>query len=265
MSHGDVRSENGTAALRKGLSLLKCFSWDRTRMSVKEIAEMLGYPTPTVSRLAKALKEEGFLEQNPQTKFYNLGLNSYILGAVAQESGVLRNIAIPYMQALKDKYNETVNLYVREGELRVCYAQVECTQSLKQAARLGVRLPLSAGASGRCFLAFMPEDAVRRIIAGAPAFTENTILDPEAVMQKLKCLRESGYAISVSERELGVSSVASPILDASPLPVACLAVSGPSQRFTDSMIARLVPDLKASCREISLKMCADEESIAFLA
>lgn len=264
MQQEDNRSENGTAALRKGLSVLKCFTWDRTSMSLKELAAVLEYPTPTVARLVKALKEECFLEQDRRTKLYSLGLNSYILGVVAHNSGILRNIAVPHMRALVSKYNETVNLYVRDGDLRVCYAQVESTQALKQSARLGVSLPLVAGASGRCFLAFMPEEEVRRIIGEPVAFTENTITDAEMIMERLRILRESGYTVSTSERELGVSSVASPILDASSRPIACLAVSGPSLRFSDSIIERLIPDLKLNCYEISLKMGANKKDIDFL-
>lgn len=260
----DNRSDNGTAALRKGLSVLKCFTWDRTSMSLKELAAVLEYPTPTVSRLVKALKEECFLEQDQRTKLYSLGLNSYILGAVAQNSGLLRNIAIPHMRVLESKYNETVNLYVREGDMRVCYAQVESTQALKRSARLGVSLPLSAGASGRCFLAFMPEEDARGIVGEPVAFTENTITDMEMIIEKLRSLRELGYTVSASERELGVSSVASPILDASSRSIACLAVSGPSLRFTDSMIEQLIPDLKLKCYEISLKMGANKKDVDFL-
>lgn len=259
-----IKSDNGTAALRKGLSVLSCFSWGRTNLSLSEVAVMLGLPVPTASRLVKALKEEGFLEQDARTKMYSLGFKCYVLGMVAKNSGLLRHIALPYMQSLRAKFNETVNLYRREGDSRICYEQEESTQYLKRFAELGARLPIGAGASGRCFLAYMTREEIGRILRSMESFTDNTILDIETVLDKNKELREKGYTVSVSERESGVSSVASPILDASALPVACLAVSGPSQRFTQEMIKKLAPELKVSCHAISLKLGAAPEDISFL-
>ena len=60
-----------------------------------------------------------------------------------------------------------------------------------------------------------------------------------------------------AEREQGVSSVAVPIFDASNMPVACLTVSGPIPRFTESMVAELVPAAIESARAISLRLGAE--------
>lgn len=225
---------------------------------------MLAIPVPTASRLVKALREEGFLAQDPKTRLYSLGFKSYIVGAVARMSGVLRSIALPYMNRLRDKYNETVNLYIREGDFRVCYEQLESTQYLKRSASLGVRLPIGAGASGRCFLAFLPEEYARKVLGKITALTENTIVDVDIALGKIQEVRERGYSISAAERENGVSSVASPILDVASEAIGSIAVSGPSLRFTGEMIEALIPDIKTCCREISTQMGAREEDIPFL-
>ncbi len=256
--------EDGASALKKGLSVLSCFSWQKSRRTLTEIARELNLPLPTAARLAKALEEEGFLERNKKSKLFSLGFQCYLLGAIAKKTGGLRTMALPYMEELRKKFNETVNLYVREGNSRICFEQVESSLNLKRSAKLGDRFPLWAGASGRCFLAFMPDEDVYGILGEVESLTPNTILDRKVVLEKNSELRTRGYSLSVSEREQGVSSVAVPIFDASPQPPACMTLSGPTARFTEEMIRELIPALKKTCLELSVKLGAERRSVSLL-
>jgi len=256
--------EDGASSLKKGLSVLSCFSWSKNRRTLTEIARELNLPLPTAARLTKALEEAGFLERDKKSKLYSLGFQCYLLGAIAKKTGGLRSLALPFGEELRKRFNETVNLYVREGDNRICYEQVESSHNLKRSAKLGARFPLWAGASGRCFLSFMAEDEVSRILDEAESLTPNTILDKNVVMEKNRELRIRGFSFSVSEREQGVSSIAVPIFDASLLPVACMTLSGPTARFTEEMIRELIPALKKACLELSLKLGAERRSITLL-
>ncbi len=258
------KKEDGTSALKKGLGVLSCFSWTKTQMSLTEIAREQGLPLPTAARLARALEEEGFLERDKKTKVFQLGFKCYLLGSIAKKTGFLRTIALPHMEELRKLFNETVNLYVREGDWRICYEQVESSLNLKRSARLGARFPLWAGASGRCFMAFMEKEEVDRLLDEVEPLTENTILSRKKVYEKIRELREKGYGTSVSEREEGVSSVAVPIFDGSMQSIACMTLSGPTARFSEQMISALIPALKARCREISLKLGAESQNLGLL-
>lgn len=261
---GGKTREDGASALKKGLSVLSCFTWLKSNKSLTEIARELEIPLPTAARLTKALQDTGFLERDPKSKLFSLGFQCYLLGTIAKKTGGLRTTALPYMEELRKQFNETVNLYVREGDSRICYEQVESSHNLKRSAKLGARFPLWAGASGRCFLAFMFEDEVRRILGHVESLTPNTILHEETVMEKNRELRIQGYGISVSEREWGVSSVAVPIFDASTQPLACMTLSGPTARFTEEMVRNLIPALKKACLELSLKLGAEKQFLSFL-
>lgn len=264
MEEKKMRKEDGASALKKGLAVLSSFSWTKNAMTLSEIARDRDLPLPTAARLAKALEEEGFLERDAKTKRYRLGFKCSLLGAIAKKTGVLRMIAAPYMEELKSMFNETVNLYLREGDIRICYEQIESSFNLKRSAKLGDRFPLWAGAAGRCFLAFMKKEEVDRILEKVEPLTANTILDKERIYQKNSEVKEKGYSFSVAEREEGVSSVAAPIFDASMQPVACLTVSGPTSRFSEEMIAALIPQLQRRCLLISLKLGAERKNLAIL-
>ena len=258
------KKEGGTLALKKGLGVLSCFSWTRTQMTLTEIARQQELPLPTAARLTRALEEEGFLERDKKTKVFQLGFKCYLLGSIAKKTGFLRTIALPHMEELRNLFNETVNLYVREGDWRICYEQVESSLNLKRSARLGARFPLWAGASGRCFMAFMEKEDVDRLLDEVQPLTENTILSREKVYEKNRELRKKGYGTSVAEREEGVSSVAVPIFDGSMQAVACMTLSGPTARFSEQMISALIPALKARCRDISLKLGAESQNLGML-
>lgn len=256
--------EDGASALKKGLSVLSSFSWNKSRRSLTDIARELDIPLSTASRLTKALEETGFLERDRDSKLFTPGFSCYLLGAIAKNTGSLRKLVLPYMERLRERFNETVNLYVREGDFRICYEQVESTFTLKRSAKLGDRFPLWVGAAGRCFLAFMPEQEVDRHLAMAEPLTPSTILDRSVVLEKNRMLRLRGYEVSVSEREQGVHSVAAPIFDVSAKPVASMILSGPTARFTDQMVSELIIALKKTCLEISLKLGADREAVSML-
>ncbi len=264
MEEKKMRKEDGASALKKGLAVLSSFSWTKNSMTLSEIARERNLPLPTAARLIKALEEEGFLERDSKTKRYHLGFKCSLLGAIAKKTGALRMIAAPYMEELKNMFNETVNLYLREGEIRICYEQIESSFNLKRSAKLGDRFPLWAGAAGRCFLAFMKREEVDRILEKVEPLTANTILDRERIYQKNSEVKERGYSLSVAEREEGVSSAAAPIFDASMQPVACLTVSGPISRFSKEMIAALIPQLQRRCLLISLKLGAERKNLAIL-
>ncbi|WP_422443952.1 IclR family transcriptional regulator [Thermoanaerobacterium sp. DL9XJH110] len=255
--------ENGIRSVQRALSILLCFSWEQQEMSLIEICKKISLPKSTTSRLLATLENEGFLERNYVTKKYKLGPKLYYLGLVARQGLDLRNVALPIMKELRETTRETVNLYVKEGEQRVCFEQVESPLSLKRSAKIGDRFPLWAGASGKSFLAYMDAEDVAKIMETARSLTKNTIVDKEMMQKELEKIRRQGYAVSIEEREQGVSAVASPVFDVSGKMIASLSVSGPSFRFTEDKIKQFGCQVKEAATAISRKLgyiCPDNHN-----
>jgi DNA-binding IclR family transcriptional regulator len=246
-----AKKEDGTSSLRKAIGVLKCFSEDRRELSMTEVAADMDMPPGTAMRILNALTEEGLLERGERTKLYRLGIQCLRLGRVANLSGTLRVCARPFMEKLRDSFNETSNLYIREKFDRVCYAQCETTSSLRRSIPLGARLPLTAGAAGRCLLAWMPPEFIDEAIAQLRPFTENTITARERFLELLAETKRDGYAVSHAEREEGVIAVAVPIFDAPDHVCASLSLSGPDFRFTDAIILEMIAMLKNCSAEFS--------------
>lgn len=238
-------------AIEKALAVIECFSSSDPELSVQEISNMLQLPFPSTHRIVKTLFESGYLYRNPNTKLFSLGAKIYYLGKIAQYSMNIINISLPLMEELRDKTEETVNLYFREGNYRICYERAVSHQTLKHSAVLGKPLPLWAGASGKCFLAFILPEERQEIISEAKPLTRNTITELEKFVKEIEIIREKGYAFSNSEREEGVSSVATPIFNQESKIVACLAVSGPSFRLTGKKLDQIITLALEYSRNIS--------------
>lgn len=220
-----------------------------------EIAQGLGLPAGTASRILNALVEENFLERNERTKLYQLGVYCLRMGKIAEASDALRVMALPFMERLRDRFNETVNMYIRKGKLRVCYAQCETTSPLKRSVPLGSVFSLAAGAAGRCLLAWASSDFIFEVIEELQPFTENTIMERKRIMEALEETRRNLYSVSYAERERGVVAVAVPIFGSPGVPCASISIAGPDVRFTPETVADMIHALKTVSFELSNILC----------
>ena len=84
---------------------------------------------------------------------------------------------------------------------------------------------------------------------GMPAYTPNTITDPDEFVASLDRVAEQGYALDESEQELGVRCVAVPLRGAPTL--AAVSVSGPDSRLTKDSLSRIVPEVLATATALS--------------
>ncbi len=248
------KAEEGTTSIKKALAVLSCFGEERLTLTLTDIAERLEIPLPTISRIAGALLEEGFLEKGAKDRLYRPGIQCYRLGVLAGKSGVIRSAACGPMSDLRDRFNETANLYVRDGRYRVVYDQVECSHYLKRSVGIGEKFPLYAGAAGRCFMAYMEKGDVEKILEGLERITDNTIMDPAVIYAKLAAIRKNRYEISAEEREQGISCVAAPIFASHDRVGVVLVLTGPSFRFTDEVVAEMAPAVRAAAERISASL-----------
>lgn len=246
-----MSKEEGTLALRKGLTILQLFNYKRTTLSLMEIARTLSLPPSTVSRILNALEETGFIERDQRSKLYSLGIECDRLGILARASGTLKRVALPLMEQIRDQYGETINLFVRRGKYRVCYAQAETEQPYRLFASIGEHLPLWAGAAGRCFLAYMPEDKVNAVLDEITPLTSKTILDRATHWEMIKKIKEQGYGLSYAERVEGLYAIAVPIMEAPGSAVASLSLSAPSIRFSEEKIRLLIAPMQKTAETIS--------------
>jgi IclR family acetate operon transcriptional repressor len=228
--------------------LLEHLADAETPPTLSELAELTDIPMPTIHRLLRFLTTQGYVRQEAN-KRYALGLRMIRFGQSASRG--LGSWAAPYLTTLVEKYGETTNMAMLEGDSCVYVAQVPSPRAMRMFTELGrVVMPHCTGV-GKAILSMLSDDQVTALLArtGMPMRTDHTLLTPEAMLVELARAREVGYALDDGEQELGVRCVAVPLRG---LPfLAAISVSGPSSRVTMDDVPLIAPELQAVAAEIS--------------
>jgi len=184
--------------------------------SLAELVDRTGLSRATAHRLAVALEAHGLVRRDDDGRFC-LGLRLIGLGHEAAEAIRVWAAARPALAWLHEQTGESVQLYVRDGDARVCVESIESTRELRTIVPVGARMPLTAGSAGR-------------ILAGEGAGRP--------------------WLQSVGEREEGVASVSAPIATDGGRVLAAVSVSGPIQRTTTKPGARYGDHVAEAARRI---------------
>ncbi len=207
---------SGVGVLDKSVAILDAVAAEPR--SLGELVAATGLPKPTAHRLATALEDHGLLRRDGDGRFV-AGLRLIALGRAASDAIGLAGAAGPALRALRDETGESVQLYVAQGDRRVCIAALESPHGLRTIVDTGASLPMAQGSAGK-------------VLAGDPA------------------ARRRGWAESVGEREAGVASVSAPVHDRDGTVVAAVSVSGPIERTTRAPGRRYAAAVVAAARAI---------------
>jgi len=224
--------------VQRAIDIINCFSFHEQELSLTEISKKINLAKSTTTRLLATLEHNDYIQRNPLTNKYNLGKKLYLIGQIAGNSFDIKEIAKKSMQQLRDQTQETVSLYILENDYRVCIQRYGTTQSVGHIVKIGEKLPLWAGAAGKILLAYQSTEFINSILQNLDSSLIKKLEEEIPVIKKERC------AISLDERGVGVSAVAYPIFDMSNSVIACLAVSGPSTRFTPTLIYQLKDKVK---------------------
>jgi len=237
-------------------SLLDCFSIKQPELGVREAARLLGISSSASGRLLSSLRNEGVLIQNPESRTYSLGGRVIRWAGIYNSTSDLSVYALPYMKKILDETDETVSLYVVEGNERICIERLESRQNVRIVEKIGQRLKLYAGSGGRAILAFMEKSEIERILKVA-----SEEMDPmqasvkiKQIREQLEVVRQTGYAISHGEWLTEASGIASPVFNDKGIPIGSVSISGPSQRFQDE---QKMQDYARLLRNYMMKISSD--------
>ena len=201
-------------------------------LGVTDVAERSGLPKSTAARMLATLVDEGAVEQVPGDTSYRLGPRLITLAGGFSLTRSLAAIARPTLSNLAEASGEAAGLGVPDGDLIHYIDQVDTVHPVLVRDWTGVRAPLHAVSSGQVLLAFRTPAAIERYLERPmERFTSNTLVDPDAVRDRLREVRRRGYSWAIEEFDAGISSIAAPIADASGEVIAAVHVHGPSYRF----------------------------------
>ncbi|MCL5045382.1 MAG: IclR family transcriptional regulator [Actinobacteria bacterium] len=244
MSEGKTASSDLATTLQKGLQILRCFATGRDEWGVREVAREVNLSKSTAHRLLQTFEKEGFLESEPDSGRYRIGLELYRIASSISSKMDLGQAAMPVMKDLAAECEETVYLVVYRHREIVFLHKVDCSHPVKYVVEMGQSQSVHCGATGKAVMAFLPEDEREAIVAGGlTPLTPNTIIDPAQLRKDLEEVRRRGYAISFGERIIGAVGVAAPVWGSGGRLIGALDITVPDSRFysgRDSVLGSMV-------------------------
>lgn len=241
--------------LGKSLATLEVFvTAGRPSLSLHEISALTGLNKNTVFRILHTLAEHGYVVKRNRT--YELGPRLHDLSHAKLRRRALLAVAGPVMEALQERFRETVSLGVLDGG-QVRYVDVrESPEPFRLAERVGGAADAHCTALGKCHLAWMGFEEVKALLRerGLPRRTPATITAFADLKRELERTRRRGYAVDREESTAGAICVAAPVLDARGVPCAALSISGPATRITEAVAEEAGDALVRAAAEVRSRM-----------
>lgn len=237
-------------AVERVCSILNLLQESVDGVSLNEVAEATGLPKSSAFRYVHTLSAYRYVERDPKSGLYQLGLG--FVGFQSRQVEVVRQRVRPGLEGLRDKLGETLNLGVLDGDSVIYLDVVESRRQVRLAAAKGDKEYLHSTALGKAIAAHLPEQRVRDILgrSGMPGVTPNTITTVEDYLAELARVRRLGYAVDNGENEVDGRCVAVPL--SSGLLPAAVSFSAPSARFPIQQVEEVVALLKELAAQAGL-------------
>lgn len=201
-------------------------------LSLADIAAHAQLPASTTHRMLAELIAWGGVEK--AASGYRLGLKMWRLGTRHVGTRTLRQVSLPYLEDLLALTQQNVTLAVLDGAAALYVERLLAHDSVLVLADVGRRLPLHATGVGLVLLAWGGDLLLNEVLDTGPRrYLPGTVVDPDAIRQRLAEIRRTGVATTRDEMTANATSVAAPIRDARGDVVAALSIIVPSSSPAD--------------------------------
>jgi IclR family acetate operon transcriptional repressor len=213
-------------AVGRALNILLAFSEDHPELSASDLLKRVNLTRPTMYRLIYTLEEHGFLRSYGEPQRFRLGPAVAHLAHAWKGTLDLKSVAEPMMLRLWEQTQETVALFVMQGNKRLCLAEMPSPQPLNFKRGVGYTERIVLGATGRAILAF-----ANPTIDELRAYLTGTEVDLDKLQTELAMTRARGFSTSQNELISGAVAVAVPFFGSSGRVAGSIGVFGPEVRL----------------------------------
>lgn len=249
------RDSQRLSSVTTAIHLMKTFSEDEPELGISELAKRLGIAKSTVHRLATALLDESLLEQNPDNGRYRLGIGLFSLGSQVRTRLDVAAEAKPILHELRQRTGENARLAVLHGRNVVFIHDFESNEPVHLRSITGQFRPAHSTAEGLCLLSGMRGPALEAFLAEPlMAPTPNTVVEPDALLERVRRVKRQGFATEDEESEAGTRGVAAPIHSADARIVAAIGMAGPRLRIKKRDFSQLADAVMQAAQKLSERL-----------
>ena len=242
------RLPEGMGGLAKGLAIIEAFSPRRTRLTVSEAAEEPPTPRgPPARRCLLTLTELGYLEFDG--KYFRPQPRLLALSAAYSGTRSLPQIAQRFLQAARDELHESISLAVLDRDAALFVARSEAERLVTTGISIGTRIDLYCSATGRVLLSAWEDERISAYLdrVKIEARTKYALVKKAALREAVRSASRQHFATTDQELEIGLRSIAVPVIDSRGTLVGAMSASASTARISlAQMIKGFVPVLTAN-------------------
>lgn len=243
-------------ALDRAAAILNCFDVHEPELNVRDVGERTGLHKSTAHRILMALQHNGFVEQNPASGRYHLGLQLVKLGEHAVARLDVAVIARPFIGDLAARTGRRVHLAVMDGAQIVILDRADGSDASSIPSLPGRLFPAHCTALGKAMLAGLDEAEIRRLLGKRQLkrFTPKTVTSIDALIAELRTTARRGYAITDQEMGPGLITVGAAIRNHTGAVVAALSVAASPTDARASALSALGEAVSKTAVQISARL-----------
>jgi DNA-binding IclR family transcriptional regulator len=237
-------------SLERALDVLEVLELTRAPLRLNEVARRAGLHVATTQRILVVLIRHGYVDQDGTG--YTMGVVPLANAHAYLVSNTLANGARPVLQELAHTSGLTSAMSVRIGFFHVLVARVDGANPLRYIPPLGERMPLHVGA-GRVYAASLGPDELDELIdrVGEIRLATGQLLTRLEFLERIRVIREQGYAIGYSERVPDASSIGAPVLNRNGELIAVVQLSGLAENLECRDLERYVSEVRQAAAAIA--------------
>jgi len=260
-----MKDKLGIQSVNRAITILSLFSHRRPRLGITEISRILNLPKGTVHGLVRTLLNAGFLQQDPATRKYQLGLKLYEMGITLAVNLEINQKAVGLANKLAKSVSLVSRIAIWDGDSALITLNVDPRSNSLFVHQIGPRIPAYCSSVGKAILAFLNNEELNAYLSRTELipYTPKTITQKERLLNELEETRQRGYSIDQEETTLGLVCIGAPIFGKGGHLEASISLSGDPGRFRKKQLKGLCEKLIKTAGEISRSMGYFPEALRF--
>lgn len=247
-------SRHSIQSVDRALHLLETIADMGGEATLTELSNRTRLNISTCHHLLATLIKRNFVAKVPGKRLYALGGRILYIGHACLQVDLPRR-AQPHLENINRMTGETVHLAAQQSDIFSILAVREARHAVRvETGKLGKMPAPHAQSLGKAMLAWLPEDEMRRILGKTLArYTDHTIIDFGGLVEALRVVRRTGYALDKEEYLPGVICIGAAIRDHAGAVVGALSASMPSMRATEEHLALVREEVVNAARALSVE------------
>lgn len=232
------------------LRLLSVIAGATRGATAVELSSHLVLSKVAVERICSGLVAQGYLARDLGQGHYVRGPALRRLALNALNRREIRAKRQSVLVKLVAEVGESGNFTTLDGASVLYLDRVEAPWPWRLTLETGAKVPLHCTASGKLFLALMPQGRREKLMeqTSMDALTPATIVSRDALRRECAAIAECGYALDREEFVPGLVAIAVPVMDAEGKVWGGISVHGPVARMTTTDAVAKLPALHRAAR-----------------